>query len=253
MPNTTRPTPRQKAEALFGRLPARGCWLALPSPIASEIVGRAGFDFAIVDFEHGPVGIETAVTQMIALKAASTAAMARAPSLDAAWIKRLLDAGAEALMAPMIESADDAGAAVLAFRFGPEGRRGVATAMVRAAGYGSDPDYLKSWNDRGLLIAQLESPHAVDRADAIAAVDGVDALFFGPSDYAAAAAFPSDTVVIAALERVVKAAHAHGKLAGSVSFAGLDPAALEARGVDIVGAASDVGLLREAAAAAARR
>lgn len=248
-----RPSPRQKIETLFGRLPARGCWLGIPSVVSAEIVGQAGFDFGILDFEHGPASYETAIGQMAALNASGAAVMARVPELQGPWIKRTLDAGAQALMVPMVETAEDAAAAVRLFRFGPEGCRGNATRMVRAARYGADETYLKRWNADGVLLVQLESPHAVDQAEAIAAVDGVDVLFFGPSDYAAAAAFPSDAVVTKALDRVIAAARAHGKLVGTVLFGGHSADDLEARGVEILGASSDVGLLRKGAAEAAQR
>lgn len=256
MPGTShanRPDARAKAEALFGRLPARGGWLGLPSVMSAEIMGRAGFEFCIIDLEHGPASYETAIAQMIALQAGGTSPVARVPELRGPWIKRALDAGAAAVMAPMIETVEMAEEAVRAFRYGPEGNRGVATRIVRAARYGADPDYLKRWNDQGVLMAQLESPHAVDRAAAIAGVDGIDLLFFGPSDYAASAAFPEAAVIAAALDRVIAAARSNGKLVGAVPFADFSPDDLERRGVDVIGVASDVSILRKGAEAAARR
>ncbi len=250
---TDRPSPRAKAERLFPRLPARGCWVSLPTPIAAEIVGDAGVDFVILDLEHGTATYETVVAQLIALRATGTAAVARVPELYGPWIKRTLDAGAQALIVPMVATADAAADAVRAFRYGPDGVRGNATRMVRAARYGADPDYLTRWRDEGVLMVQIESPEALNNAEAIAAVDGVDALFFGPSDYGAAAGFPGDAALTRALDQVTAAARASGKLVATVLFADHDADALEARGVDILGVASDVSLLRKGAAGVAQR
>lgn len=245
-------TPLDKARSLFGRVPARGCWLGIPGVVPAEIIGQAGFEFAIVDLEHGPSSLETALAQLVALKAGGTASILRVPESapgGALWIKRALDIGAQAILAPSVESVEDAEACVRAFRYGPQGRRGNATRIVRAAGYGADADYLRRWNDEGLLLCQIESPGALERAGEIAAVEGVDGLFFGPADYGAAAGFPEDAALEAAFARMRSAAREAGKLSASVPFASLTAAALVADGVEVVAAASDVSILRKGAAA----
>lgn len=238
----------RRFEATFGRRPAVGCWIGLPSPFSAEIMGLAGFDFALIDLEHGPGGFETAGAQMMALAAAGrTAPIVRVADASPARIKRALDLGAQAVMLPQIETPEQAAAAARAARYGPDGARGVATRIVRAARYGADEDYEARWNETGVVIAQIESPDALAGAGEIAAVEGVDALFFGPADYAAAAGYPGAAEVERAFAALTEAARGAGKAIGTVTFAGAAAADLVARGVDLVSVASDVSLLRRGA------
>jgi 2-keto-3-deoxy-L-rhamnonate aldolase RhmA len=244
---------RAKAERLFRRLPAAGCWLNLPCPEAAEVAVAAGADFGLVDCEHGVMSLETAGRLLAALKAGGVAALARPPEVSDAWVKRLLDAGAEGLILPMVESAARAADAVAMALFPPRGRRGVAATVVRAGGWGAQADaYVAGWNDRAFLAMQIESPAALDAAGAIAAVEGVDMLFFGPNDYGwsaglGGAAHPD---VFAAFRRVADVAHAAGKLVGTVAFQAGPAAALRAAGCDVISSASDVSALRRGVAAA---
>ena len=251
---TAEPTSDDAVRASWRRRSA-GCRRAaaswgLPSLVTAEIIGRAGFDFAVIDLEHGAGSLETALGQLVALEAAGVAGLARAPQADGPWIKRALDLGAAGVIVPRIESAAEAEAAVRELRYGPQGRRGAATRVARAARYGADPDYLARWNGAAVLLVEIESPAALAQADAIAAVDGVDALFFGPADFAAASGFPGAAEVARGFERMAAAARAAGKLVGAPPFGERKPAALIAEGADIVVLAHDVTLLREAAEAA---
>ncbi|TVQ52999.1 MAG: hypothetical protein EA355_14030 [Rhodobacteraceae bacterium] len=241
---------RTKAERLFGRVPAIGCWLDLPSPEAAEIAALAGADFGLVDLEHGAISIETALRMIAALRAGGAAPLARPPEATDAWAKRLLDAGAAGLIMPMIESAEAAAAAAAAMRYPPLGRRGAAAGVIAASRWGRDPVYVAGWNEACFLAVQIESPTAVEAAAAMAAVDGVDMLFFGPNDYAYAAGLdgPDDPAVWPVLEKMVETAHAAGKLVGTVAF-GRGAAALVAAGCDLVSAASDVAALGRGIAA----
>ncbi len=241
------PTSRAKAERLFGPSPASGCWIDLPSPEAAEIVALARPDFAVVDLEHGPASVETAGRVIAALAARGVAALARPPEISDAWIKRLLDSGADGLILPMVESAAEAREAAAAALYPPKGRRGRAAAVIRAAGWGRDAvAYARDWNDRAFLCAQIESPAALAAAPEIAAVEGIDLLFFGPSDYASFAGFhegAADPRAFEAFQAVDRAAKAAGKLSGTVAFPAADGAALAAAGCDLVAAASDVAAL----------
>ena len=245
---------RAKAEGLFGRVPAAGCWLDLPSPEAAEIAARAGVDFGVVDCEHGPATVETAGRMLSALRAGGAAAIARPPERSEAWIKRLLDSGADGLILPMVETPKLAAEAAALTRYPPEGRRGLAHSVIRAAGWGADAEaYRAGWNARAFLAVQIESPAALEAAGAIAAVDGVDLLFFGPSDFSSFAGFPdgpADPRAFAAFERLAAAAHGAGKLAGSVAFPAGSGAALRAAGCDMISSGSDVSALRRGLAAA---
>ncbi|MEO0717412.1 MAG: aldolase/citrate lyase family protein [Pseudomonadota bacterium] len=243
------PTPREKLDRLMANVPARGCWLGLPSIVTAEIMGRAGFDFAIADLEHGPSSVETAMGQLIALAGTPTVPVVRVPQGGGPWIKRALDIGAQVVIVPAVESPEEAVAHVAAFRYGPAGRRGCAARIVRASGYGADDDYVAEWNDTGLLICQIESPEALERAEEIARVDGVDGLFFGPADFATIAGFPGDGELEAAFDRMCVAARKLGKLTGTVPFARLTAADLVRAKVDIVAVASDISILRKGAQA----
>lgn len=237
---------RAKADKLFGGLPAVGCWLDLPSPEAAEIAALAGADFGLVDLEHGAISIETALRMIASLRGAGSVPLARPPEATDAWAKRLLDAGARGLIMPMIESAAAAAACAAMVRYPPLGRRGAAASVVAASRWGSAAGYVADWNAACFLAVQIESPTAAAAAAEIAAVDGVDMLFFGPNDYAYAAGLdgPDDPAVWTALEGLVATARAAGKLVGTVAFGRGAPALIRA-GCDLVSASSDVAALLE--------
>jgi 2-keto-3-deoxy-L-rhamnonate aldolase RhmA len=244
---------RAKAERLFGRLPAAGCWLDLPCPEVAEVVAAAGADFGLVDLEHGAMSVETAGRMLGALRAGGAAALARPPEVTDAWVKRTLDLGADGLILPMVESAAQAAEAVRMALYPPAGRRGLAATVVRAGGWGARADdYVGGWNGRAFLAMQIESPAALEAAPAVAAVEGVDLLFFGPNDYGRAAGFggADHPAVFDAFRRVAAAAHAAGKLVGSVTFPGGSAGALREAGCDLISSASDVGALRRGVAEA---
>lgn len=244
---------RAKATAVFGELPAIGLWLQTASVITADILARSGADFAILDMEHGPAGYETALTQILAFEAQRRPVIIRPPLAGDPWIKRALDIGAAGILAPNVANAETAREVVKAAHYGPRGGRGVAARMVRASGYGADDSYQATWNERAIVIVQIETPAGLAEASAIAAVDGVDGLFFGPADFAAAAGHPGAAALVEAYETMAAAARAQGKLVGVLPFAGRDAAALRKSGVDIIPIASDVGLLRDAASAALDR
>lgn len=225
-----------------------GCWLALPSPEIAEIAGDAGFDFVIVDLEHGAIGIETAIRMLMALSNSGTEAWVRIPEASEAWVKRALDAGAAALMVPRVESAESAARIAGWAGYGPEGRRGEGLVVARAGGYGRRArEYRTRWRASGQLVLQIESPEGLAAAPAIAAVPGVSMLFFGPSDYSASLGLAQDDpAILAAAAAIVAAARASGRDAGSVPFGPTDIAGLARLGFDHVARASEVPLLTRA-------
>src|SRR2546429_4445828 len=162
-----------------------GCWASLGSPITTEVLGVAGFDWILLDAEHAPNDVLTLVPQLMALKDSVSAPVVRPPWNDVVVIKRLLDAGFHNFLVPFVESADQARRAVTATRYPPAGVRGVSVSQ-RSNRYGSVADYFKIVNDNIAVMVQIESRAGVNGAAAIAAVDGVDGLFIGPSDLAAA-------------------------------------------------------------------
>jgi 2-keto-3-deoxy-L-rhamnonate aldolase RhmA len=232
-----------------------GFWLELPSPEIAEIVAGSGFDFAMIDLEHGVIGIETAHRMLMAFAASATLPFVRVPDGSEAWIKRMLDAGAAAVMVPRVEDAETAARLAGFATYGPEGRRGWGLGVARAAGWGRDAaGYLARWRQGGGLILQIESPPGLAAARDIAAVPGVTQLFFGPSDFAACLGTTlDDPRVLAAAREVADVARAAGREAGAVTFPGVGYAELAALGFTHALEDSDVALLVRGLAAARKR
>lgn len=161
-----------------------GLWVSLASPFAAEVTAPAGYDWALIDMEHSPNDYFSTLGQMQAFAATSTTTIIRPQWNDPVIVKRLLDLGARGLLFPMINTVEEALAAVAATRYPPAGIRGFSGA-TRANSFGRVPDYLSRVEDETTVLLQLESRHAIEQAEAIAQVDGVDGLFFGPADIAA--------------------------------------------------------------------
>lgn len=220
-----------------------GTFLNLGSPLAAEICGLAGFDWALVDLEHGAGTEAELIPTLQALAHTGAAPLVRVESNERPRFARALDAGAAGVMVPRVDSAADAQRAVASMRYPPRGVRGVAY-MNRGAGWAADAP------ERDALCAiQIESAQAVAEADAIAAVEGVDVLFVGPSDLRQALGGPIDDAVASVLE----AARAAGKAAGILVRSRDALEAALAQGFRFVGIGSDSLFLAEGARAAAAR
>ena len=239
-------TPAQKLRALSGGQPFM-CWLNIPSEMSAEVAALAGYQLALVDLEHGPTSTETLLRQMLALQARGTSVIARTPETSPAWFKRILDLGPGGLMVPSVHSVEIAKQAVAEFKYAPEGRRGFAAGVIRAADYGvSADDWAARWNANGLLILQIESVAGLHAAPEIAALDGVDMLFFGPADYAVdlGPVAGAQSAVVEARERMRQIAHSAGKLAGTIVASPEDARALAEEGWDLIGLNPDIVTLR---------
>jgi len=198
--------------------PAIGSWLMSGSAAVAEALGHCGFDFLVVDMEHSPLHIANTVEVLRALGCTPTPPLVRMASSDQVRVKQVLDAGARSLMFPFIQTAEQARAAVSYTRYPPQGVRGVA-AMHRGSLYGHAPHYLKSANEGIAVVIQLETPEAIERLGEIAAVPGVDSLFVGPGDLAAALGHIGDIAhqeVQRLIERAATLARAAGKPIGIV-------------------------------------
>lgn len=223
-----------------------GCWCSLANPVTAEILGLAGFDWLLLDAEHAPNDVTTLVPQLCALKDSVSAPVVRPPWNDTVVIKRLLDAGFYNVLVPFVESADEARRAVAATRYPPAGVRGVSVAQ-RHNRYGTVPDYLALVNDHICVMVQIESAAGLAAADAIAAVDGVDGVFVGPSDLAAAlghlgnAAHPE---VQAAIRTILDRARARGKAGGILAPVEADARRYLDWGATFVAVGSDLGIFR---------
>jgi 2-dehydro-3-deoxyglucarate aldolase len=223
-----------------------GCWLSLGSPITTEVVGVAGFDWLLLDLEHAPNDVLSLIPQLMALKGSASAPVVRPPWNDTVLIKRLLDAGCNNFLIPFVETAEQARSAVAATRYPPQGVRGVSVSQ-RGNRYGSVPDYLQQVNEQIVVVVQIESRAGVAAAAEIAAVEGIDGLFIGPADLAAAYGHLGNSAhpdVQQAMVQVHKAARAAGKSTGILATVEADARRYLDMGMSFVAVGSDLGLLR---------
>jgi 4-hydroxy-2-oxoheptanedioate aldolase len=194
-----------------------GCFLSTGYAVNAELVGRAGFDFAIIDLEHGTGSERDVLGQVQALAATGTATLVRVESGERVRVHRVLDTGVEGVMFPRVRTAEEARACVAAMRYPPEGVRGVAT-LVRASEWGPRfLEYRDGIKDSLLGIIQVETAEAVANVEDIAAVDGADVLFIGPMDLTTSLGIfrqYDHPLFVEALERTVSAAQGAGKAAG---------------------------------------
>ncbi len=168
-----------------------GCFIPYPSPELAEICGHLGFDFVLIDAEHGRTTEESAYHMVLAAETAGTVPLVRVPFGHRQVILRYLDLGAAGVMVPQVNTPEEAAAVVEACRYHPSGRRGIAG--VRAAGFGLlSPlsDYVRVANDETLVIVQIESLAAVERLEEYLAIPGIDVLFVGPNDLAQSMGYP---------------------------------------------------------------
>ena len=222
-----------------------GLWLGLGEATTAELCAQAGFDWLLVDGEHGPNDLRSILDQLRALAPYEAATVVRPPSDDRVLLKQYLDIGAQSLLVPMIESGEQAREIVKSVHYAPDGMRGVGAALARASLYNTVADYLGTANEEICLLLQVESRAGIEALDDILAVDGVDGVFIGPADLAADMGFrgkpgASDvqSVVTDALNRI----RAAGKAAGILSS---DPALLQQYkdlGVEFLAVGSDVGV-----------
>jgi 4-hydroxy-2-oxoheptanedioate aldolase len=225
-----------------------GCWTMLGSAQVVEILGLAGFDYLVLDLEHGLGDTTSLSAQLHAMSATPCVGVVRVPWNDHVFLKRVLDVGAEAVLIPSVENADEARAAVAACRYPPRGRRGTASSSVRASSYGMAPDYVASCADELLIAVQVESATAVANIDAILAVEGIDLMFIGPFDLSATVGQMGNLKhpeVAPLIERAEKAILAAGRPMGTVPHPGTTALDMFERGYQLVNAGSDVARLRD--------
>lgn len=241
---------RCKKKMLAGE-PALAAWLSMGSPIAAEIVANAGYDAVVIDHEHGPGDLLNAVGLMQAAAGSGATPMMRVPWNDMVYIKRALDIGVMGIIVPYVQNAAEAEAAVAACRYPTIGVRGVAPHAARCSRWGARlKDYLDAMPDNLLIACQIETEEAVGNIAEIAAVDGVDMLFLGPSDVSASVGHMlrlGEPAVTDLIERAESEMRATGKLLGTVSRPGKSVNWTFEQGYDMVIAGSDARLLQGAA------
>ncbi|MBN9178635.1 MAG: HpcH/HpaI aldolase/citrate lyase family protein [Microbacterium sp.] len=233
-----------------------GGWVCSGSPLVAEIMAGSGLDWLLVDMEHGPNTLDTVLAQLQAIGGSPAVPVVRVPVGDVVTIKQVLDLGAQNVLVPMVSSAAEAEAIVAAVRYPPRGRRGVGSALARSARWNRVDDYLTNADAYVSVFVQIETAAGVDAAAEIAAVDGVDGVFVGPSDLAASLGLIGQQThpdVTAGVLRAFKAVRAAGKPVGVNAF---DPAVAQSyldAGASFVLVGADVALLARGSEALAAR
>jgi len=237
--------------ALAAKTVQLGLWMNLVSPIAAEALSGTGFDWLLIDGEHGPNDIPTILAQVQAI-GSRTSVVVRPPVGEVRMIKQLLDLGVQTILVPMIESADHAAQMVKAMHYPPVGMRGVGATIARASDYGRITDYITTANDQTCLILQIESRAGLAALPEILKLDGVDGVFIGPADLAADMGHPGNSSapeVQAAIDKALAAIMASGKSAGILTFDAKAAQRYSAMGVTFLGIGSDVAVLVKAVTA----
>lgn len=232
-----------------------GLWSGLASPIAAEIIAGAGFDWIVIDGEHAPNDIPSLLAQLQAMRGGTAEPVFRLPWNDAVMFKRALDVGARSLLVPFVQNAEEARRAVAATRYPPLGIRGVSVTP-RANDYGRIKGYHHNAYLDICVIVQLETSAALAELEAIAAVEGVDGLFIGPSDLAAGLGHlgnPKHPEVQAVIRNAAARIRATGKSAGMLAGSVDDVEGYFEMGFNFTATGSDVGILARGAEAVAAR
>jgi 2-dehydro-3-deoxyglucarate aldolase len=234
-----------------GAHPPLGTRIASASPLVAEAIGWAGFDWGVIDMEHGPLDLMGVVHLLQAVSATKMVTLVRVPGNDAAGIQRVLDAGAMTVLVPAVRSADEAARAVASTRHPPAGVRSFS-GMSRAARFGTATNHFKNAELQTGLVVQLDSVQSVRQIESIAAVDGVDALFIDPADLAASMGRSGQSLHREVRELLAQAAQRCKAMGKPVGTAGATPQAVaehRAAGFDFVSISSDLGLLMQSAQA----
>ena len=223
-----------------------GLWLICANPYTAEIGATSGYDWLLIDGEHGPNDVPTILSQLQAVAAYSSHAIVRTVNKDPALIKQILDCGAQTLLVPMVDTAQEARDLVSAMRYPTRGIRGVAPISARASRWGRVADYVERVEEELCLLVQVESARGLANLDEITQVEDVDGVFIGPADLSASMGHlrdPGHPDVSAAIEKAIRRIRELGKAAGIICT---EPAAAKryiACGANFVAIAVDTMLL----------
>lgn len=235
--------------------PQIGLWSSLCSPMVTELLGYVGFDWILIDSEHAPNSDFAVASQLQSLALGTAEPVVRVAWNDQVMLKRLLDVGARSILVPMVQNAEQARAAVAATRYPPHGIRGVSVAQ-RANHFGRVPGYLKNASQEMCVLVQLETREALTHLEEIAAVEGIDGLFIGPSDLAASLGHLGDNAdpeVQAAIADACERSKKAGKPLGILAPVEADARRYFDMGFAYVAIGSDVGVLNNGARGALNR
>ena len=222
-----------------------GLWMALGDPSAAELCATTGFDWLVVDAEHGPNELRD-ILAILRAAHGHPGLVVRPRDDNRALIKQVLDIGAQTLLVPMIETADQAREVVRSAMYAPLGARGVGASLARASAYGSVANYVTTANDEICLLLQVETRLGIDNLEQILAVKHVDGIFIGPADLAADMGYPGNSdapevqaVILDALTRI----RAANRAAGILTMDRAQAASYLRHGVDFLAVGSDVTIL----------
>ena len=233
-----------------------GVWLGLPDPSAAEIMAGAGFDWLLIDHEHGAFDIGDVMSHLRAMAPYDVAPLVRPVDGDPVLLKKLCDIGAQSFIVPMIDTPEQAAEVVSAVRYPPAGRRGMGTSLARAARWNRIPDYVALANDEMAVVVQAETVTAIANLEAIAATPGIDGVFIGPSDLSASMGHVGDVShpdVIDTVGKALRTIRAAGKHAGLLCLEESMLPHYEKCGANFVGVGVDTLLLGNAATRLAAR
>jgi len=233
-----------------------GCWLALGEGYVADVMGTAGFDWLVVDGEHVPNDIRSIRDQLTALDASDSNAVVRLPVGETWMIKQVLDAGAQTVLIPMVDNADQARELVRACTYPPHGTRGVGAALGRASRFAQITDYVPTADAQICLLVQVESVAGLDALDDILAIDGIDGVFIGPSDLSTDMGHggnPEVDEVQAAIKDAIERIAAAGKAPGILATNEAATQRYIDHGARFVAVGADVIILAQAARALAKR
>lgn len=239
IPNTFRQNLRANKKQI-------GCWCALGSPLAAEVLGGAGFDWVLIDGEHSTNDLQSFIYQSMALKDSRSAPVVRPQWAEPVIIKRLLDVGFFNFLMPFVDNAERAREIVAATRYPPEGIRGISLSN-RGNRFGYRQGYHDEVNDNITVLAQIESEEGLRNVEEIAAVEGVDCLFVGPSDLSAALGCFPDTQhpkVQDAIREILRAGEATGTAVGTIAVVEEQARRYLDMGMTCVAVGADLGLLK---------
>ena len=217
-------------------------WLSIANSFSAEVMARQGFDALCIDLQHGATGMSDLLAMLQAVSQTDTTPVVRVPSSDPATIMKALDFGAYAIIVPLVNTAEEAAKAVAACRYPPTGMR--SSGPVRAMHYGG-ADYLAKADEEIVVMAMIETREGLANLDAICATPGLDAVYIGPSDLSFALGLPprmdnTDPLHLDTCNRILEAAHRHGKKACMHCVSAAFAAGAIKRGFDLVMLTSDL-------------
>jgi len=226
-----------------------GFWLSMGSSYSAEMCASVGFQWLLIDGEHAPNNLQSMLLQLQAIAPYSSHPVVRLADDNPTFIKQILDIGAQTLLIPMVQSAEQAEAIVKSTRYPPFGTRGVGAAAARASLWNGVAEYVHHANQDICLLVQVESVVALENIEAICAVEGVDGVFIGPSDLAASMGHvgdPNHPEVKLAIEESIQKIIASGKAAGTLTSDSLQAKKYMESGVRFVAVGLDVSLMMQA-------